>query len=91
MYQLPIELEARNPARNVHRFYRIWMERDLFNTLLVCTQYGRMGTHGRVKEYEVADEEAARGLIARHLTKRQSSLKRIGARYTLSSLAFETT
>ncbi len=50
----PIELEARNPERNVHRFYRIWVERDIFDALLVCTQYGRKG---RVKACKVSDEE----------------------------------
>ena len=77
----PLELEAHNPKRNVHRFYRIWTQGDLFNIRLVCTQYGRIGRRGHIKEYEVSNEEEAHRLVMKILTKRMNAAARIGVAY----------
>ena len=42
-------LERRDPARNMKRFYRLAVERDLFGTVLLVREWGRIGTLGRVR------------------------------------------
>lgn len=79
--KFPLELEAHNAHQNVHRFYRLWTQRDLFQTLLVCAQYGRVGTQGRIREYEVSSEDEANKLIGKILKKREGALRRIGTDY----------
>jgi predicted DNA-binding WGR domain protein len=41
------ELRRLDPSRNMRRFYRIDIERDLFGGFLLLKQWGRIGTRGR--------------------------------------------
>ena len=52
-------LERRDPARNMKRFYRLAVERDLFGTVLLVREWGRIGTFGRRREAEMADPAEA--------------------------------
>lgn len=74
-------LEARNPGKNIYRFYKIWTWRDLFNTQYVHIHYGRIGTRGTRKVYSVESDTHAMRLIHNILKKRSTSGKRIGAQY----------
>ena len=38
-----------DPARNMHRFYRLDIQPDLFGRVLLMKQWGRVGTQGRIR------------------------------------------
>ncbi|MBX9459668.1 MAG: WGR domain-containing protein [Rhizobium sp.] len=42
-----IDLERRQPDRNMARFYCLSVEHDLFGTVLALRRWGRIGTTGR--------------------------------------------
>lgn len=77
-----IYLEARNPARNVMRAYRVTLSRDLFGAFLVETRFGRIGTFGRLQARSFDTEELARKFMKRCLARRRGSQARNGAPYT---------
>lgn len=77
----PFDFEAHLSEKNIHRFYRIWMMRDMFSNLLVCVQYGRVGTYGRVRNYPVRNEQEDKSFIEKMLKKRAGAEKRIGVGY----------
>ena len=55
----------RDAARNMNRFYRLTVTRDLFGTVLLVREWGRIGVYCRTRFDEMADEgEAARQAIA---------------------------
>lgn len=76
-----IYLEARNPARNVMRAYRITLSEDLFGAFLVETRFGRIGTFGRLQTNSFDTEVLARSFIERCLSRRRGSVRRNGAPY----------
>jgi Uncharacterized conserved protein len=43
-----IDLRRIDDARNMRRFYRLDIERDLFGGFLLMKQWGRIGARGRV-------------------------------------------
>ena len=43
----PIDLERLMPERNMARFYRLDVERDLFGVILARRTWGRIGTFGQ--------------------------------------------
>lgn len=79
-----IYLEARNPARNVMRAYRVTLSRDLFGAFLVETRFGRIGTFGRLRFHSFDTESLARKFIERCLSRRRGSERRNGAGYEAS-------
>lgn len=81
MMEFSILLEACDPARNIHRSYRIAAGQDLFGDWIVQLTYGRIGARGRTKTVAVDDEAAARYYIQTCLKKRESAPKRIGIGY----------
>jgi predicted DNA-binding WGR domain protein len=76
-----IYLEARNPARNVMRGYRITLSRDLFGVYLVEARFGRIGTYGNTLTRSFDTEALARGFMDQCLARRRGSLRRNGAVY----------
>lgn len=54
------ELEARDPARNIARAYRISATEDLFGQWIVELNWGRIGSAGRKMTVSFADSKAAR-------------------------------
>jgi predicted DNA-binding WGR domain protein len=64
-----------NPERRVWRvwrFYSLAIERDLFGTITLVRNWGRIGTNGREMVQEFASEiEAARALEALARAKRR--------------------
>ena len=51
-----ITLEARNPARQCFRQYRVEAGTDLFGVWVVEISSGRIGTAGRSRSYVLRDE-----------------------------------
>ena len=45
----PIELRRIDPSRNMHHFYRLDIEPELFAGFLLLKQLGRIGARGQIK------------------------------------------
>jgi predicted DNA-binding WGR domain protein len=52
-------LHRRNPEEGVARFYSVMIERDLFGTVRLVCNWGRIGTNGQEKAEEFASEDEA--------------------------------
>lgn len=76
-----IALEARDAARNLARAYGLEAGQDLFGTWVVALQHGRIGRPGRLRQFAVASEAAARAEIRRRLKRRATAPRRIGVSY----------
>jgi predicted DNA-binding WGR domain protein len=76
-----VELEARDPARNVWRRYAVSAAPDLFGTWLVEVSFGRIGAPGRTRASAYSDESSARAFARRCLRRRLSAPRRIGTPY----------
>lgn len=61
-----VELCRIDPTCNMRRFYRLDVTRDLFGGFMLLKQWGRIGTHGRVKAERFGDEESARAALMKH-------------------------
>jgi predicted DNA-binding WGR domain protein len=48
-----------DPEQGVRRFYSLMIERDLFGTVRLVRNWGRIGTNGQEKSEIYADEIAA--------------------------------
>ena len=79
--ELRLALQARNPARNIHRAWTVEAGPDLFGAWLVLTRYGRIGTEGRRIARSFVDESAARAHIAAALRRRAGAPRRLGTDY----------
>jgi hypothetical protein len=79
-------LEARDPALDRFRSYRLQGGTDLFGAWLVEVSYGRIGTPGRQLRNVAADEAEARKLVHHCLRRRATAKKRIGVSYRFREL-----
>jgi predicted DNA-binding WGR domain protein len=43
-----VHLRRINPSRNMRRFYRLYVESDLFGGFMLMKAWGRLGTRGRI-------------------------------------------
>ena len=48
-----------DPEQGIRRFYSLMIERDLFGTIRLVKNWGRIGTSGREKAEEFASEDEA--------------------------------
>ena len=87
MDSFSIRLEARDPARNHFRSYRIDAGIDLLGDWLVDVTYGRIGTPGRLIRHVASDEADAQKIVRHCLQRRRTAPKRIGVAYQLRHLA----
>jgi predicted DNA-binding WGR domain protein len=76
-----LELEAENPERNHFRFYRLDVQKDLFNFWMLTTIHGRIGASGTTRKFAFKNKEEVRQKINDILKRRESAPKRIGTRY----------
>jgi predicted DNA-binding WGR domain protein len=74
-------LEARDPARNIHRAYSLAYGQDIFGNWVVETTYGRIGGKGRTLVMVVNSEDEALQYVQKALKRRQSAPKHIGVGY----------
>ncbi len=86
MESFRIRLEARDPARDCFRSYRIEAGTDLFGAWLVDATYGRIGSPGRTVRHVADDEAQARRIVRRCLRRRATAPRRIGVAYRLREL-----
>ena len=54
-----IVLHRIDPEQGVWRFYSLMIEKDLFGTVRLVRNWGRIGTNGQEKAEEHPDEESA--------------------------------
>lgn len=67
-----VALRRIRPERNERRFYRMDVATDLFGTAVLMRNWGRIGTHGRLRSDPYPDEAAARAaLLALAAAKRR--------------------
>jgi predicted DNA-binding WGR domain protein len=66
-----VHLERRDAARNMDRFYRVWITPTLFGEWAVVSQWGRIGTHGRAREDWVPSLPEAQAVQARRVARKR--------------------
>jgi len=76
-------LEARDPARNIHRAYSLAYGQDLFGNWIVETTFGRIGGKGRTLVAVVENEDEALRYVRKSLKRRESAPKRLGIGYKI--------
>jgi predicted DNA-binding WGR domain protein len=70
--QHTLVLRRFEPEQNVARFYALMIERDLFGRIVLVRQWGRIGSRGRERLDEHANEgEAAEAMIKLAAAKRR--------------------
>jgi predicted DNA-binding WGR domain protein len=60
-------LHRRDPDRNMHRFYALQVLPTLFGDWTLTTEWGRIGSAGRVQNRFYTDEAAATVALERRL------------------------
>jgi predicted DNA-binding WGR domain protein len=60
-----LTLRRIRPHKNERRFYRMEITADLFGTILLMRNWGRIGTDGRRRFYVFADADAAEAELVR--------------------------
>lgn len=66
-----VELRRIDAARNMRRFYRLDIERDLFGGFLFMKQWGRIGARGRVTAERFDDEAPALAALQQHAARKR--------------------
>ena len=54
-----VRIERREPDHNRHRFYRMYVQPDLFGGCTLFREWGRIGTGGRQRRDQFSDEGQA--------------------------------
>jgi predicted DNA-binding WGR domain protein len=54
-----------DPAKNMHRFYRLDVQPDLFGGVLLMKEWGRIGAQGRIMAERYEDEALATAALQR--------------------------
>ncbi len=75
-----VNLRRVDPARNMRRFYQLYIEPDLFGGSLLVKQWGRLGTQGRSVAERFDDQALAVAAL-------QSQAERKRRRGILASLS----
>lgn len=76
-----VELEARNPAVNRLRMWRLELGQDLFGAWIADVRFGRIGTRGRSLRRVFSSEPEAQAYMRQGLRRRASAPVRIGVAY----------
>lgn len=76
-----IELQARNPAANCLRQWRIELERDLFGNWVADIRFGRIGLPGRALHRIFPSQAEALAFLRQRLRRRATAPIRIGVAY----------
>jgi predicted DNA-binding WGR domain protein len=87
MDEIAILLEARDPAANRHRFWRVRVDRDLFGLWNARVTFGRIGGGGRMIRYDFASKEAAHAFVRSGLLRRRGAVRRCGVAYQVIEAA----
>jgi predicted DNA-binding WGR domain protein len=63
-----IKLTCSDPAQNMHRFYALQFGLTLFGEWLLVTEWGRIGSPGRVKEEAFGSQAQAQAALSKRLS-----------------------
>jgi predicted DNA-binding WGR domain protein len=66
-----LSLRRIRPERNERRFYRMEVTVDLFGTVLLLRNWGRIGTDGRRRQKPFPNAEAAEAALTRLATMKR--------------------
>jgi predicted DNA-binding WGR domain protein len=76
-----IVLRRIEPQRNMRRFYALSLQPDLFGTVSVVKEWGRIGQPGTVRYVICSDETAARAALALRMSRKiKRGYKRVGSK-----------
>lgn len=67
----PVYLTRIDPARNMERFYKLDVQPTLFGEWSLITEWGRIGSPGRVQEHPCPTEIVAFELLAKKLISKK--------------------
>ena len=76
-----IALEARAPALNRLRSWRLAADQDLFGRWQAVVTFGRIGRRGQARRHAFKDEAGLSRFVRRALLRRRSATRRIGVSY----------
>ncbi|SMO97593.1 WGR domain-containing protein [Paracoccus laeviglucosivorans] len=72
MFPRELQLQRHDPARNMRRYYRMSVERDLFGGASLIREWGRIGARGQRRiEAHLDEGEAVSALLKLARTKRR--------------------
>jgi predicted DNA-binding WGR domain protein len=75
-----IVLRRIEPLRNIRRFYALSLQPDLFGTVSLVKEWGRVGQPGTVRHVVCPDETAARAALALRMSgKIKRGNRRVGS------------
>jgi predicted DNA-binding WGR domain protein len=75
-----IVLRRIEPQRDMRRFYALSLQPDLFGTVSVVKERGRIGQPGTVRQEVCADLTAARAALALRMSKKiKRGYQRVGS------------
>ncbi|MER3357929.1 MAG: WGR domain-containing protein [Hoeflea sp. D1-CHI-28] len=67
-----VELKRVNPSLNMHRFYRMSLQPDLFGGVDLVREWGRIGSRGQcLIERHACQDEAVLSMLGLETTKRK--------------------
>jgi predicted DNA-binding WGR domain protein len=67
-----ITLFRTDPPRNMCRFYRLDVQRDLFGAWCVMREWGRIGSSGQLRSVPYANEPKARQALDRQRRRKEA-------------------
>ncbi|WP_262271871.1 WGR domain-containing protein [Microvirga yunnanensis] len=74
--QFHLVLHRIDPEQSIRRFYSLMIERDLFGTIRLVRNWGRIGTNGQeLVEIYATEDEAGQALEAPAALKRRRGYK----------------
>jgi predicted DNA-binding WGR domain protein len=65
-----VELRRIDPGKNMHRFYRLDVQPDLFGGVLLMKEWGRIGAQGRMMSERHDNEALAAAAIQRQAERK---------------------
>ncbi len=66
-----VTLRRVDPSRNMHRFYRLDMQPDLFGGVLLVKEWGRIGAKGRSVAEHYDNQALAAVALRRQVERKQ--------------------
>lgn len=82
-----IQLRAKYPPKNIYRWYKIRVDKNLFGEWCLYLSYGRIGQRGQLKLSFWNDLSLLLRQLKSILRKRLNATKRIGCNYEIISFA----
>lgn len=66
-----VTLTRRDPARNLHRYYRLDVQPDLFGAWCLIREWGRVGQGGQMRSTPYPSADAAQTALERQRRRKE--------------------